>query len=130
LRSPTRRHFEEATRFSDPVERSSCGENGPKGLALDHERNFVFVACSDSVKVLDAGHDGKELSAIETGAGVDNIDYLEARRELYVGAARAATLSVASVDSRGKLKPEVVVPTATGARNAVVTEDGFAYLTD
>ena len=45
-------------------------------------------------------------------------------------AARAATLTVASVDSRGQLKAEVVVPTTTGARNAVVTEDGFAYLTD
>jgi len=107
-----------------------CGESGPKGLALDHKFDFLFVACSDRVKVLDAGRDGKELSAIETGGGVDNIDYLEARRELYVGAARAATLTVASVDSRGQLKPEVVVPTATGARNAVVTEDGFAYLTD
>jgi len=107
-----------------------CGADGPKGLALDHQSDFLFVACSDRVKVLDAGHDGKELSAITTGAGVDNIDYLEARRELYVGAARAATLTVASVDSRGQLKLEVVVPTATGARNAVVTEDGVAYLTD
>jgi hypothetical protein len=107
-----------------------CGEGGPKGLALDPKLDFLFVACSDRVKVLDAGHDGKELSAIDTGAGVDNIEYLQARRELYVGAGRAATLTVASVDSRGKLKPEIVVPTATGARNAVVTEDGFAYLTD
>jgi DNA-binding beta-propeller fold protein YncE len=107
-----------------------CGENGPKGLALDLERNFLFVACSDRVKALDAGHDGKELSAIDTGRGVDNIDYLEARHDLYVAAARAGILTIVSVDSSGKLKSVAVLPTAPGARNAVVTDDGTAYVTD
>ena len=108
----------------------ACGEDGPKGLALDHGRNFLIVACADKVKVLDAGHDGKELSAVATGDGVDNIDYVEARHAVYAGAARAARLTVAVVDALGKLTPESVVPTANGARNAVVTEDGVAYLTD
>ncbi|HZS40720.1 MAG TPA: hypothetical protein VFF06_27995, partial [Polyangia bacterium] len=31
-----------------------CGEDGPKGLALDRALDFLFVACSDRVKVLDA----------------------------------------------------------------------------
>ncbi len=108
----------------------ACGEDGPKGLALDHGRNFLLVACADRVKVLDAGHDGKELSAVVTGDGVDNIDYLEARHAVYAGAARAAKLTVAVVDAAGKLTAEAVVPTTTGARNAVVTDDGVAYLTD
>jgi DNA-binding beta-propeller fold protein YncE len=107
-----------------------CGEDGPKGLALDRAANFLFVACADRVKVLDAGHDGKQLSAIETGAGVDDIAYLEAKHRLYVGAARAAKLTVATVDRQGTLKLETTVPTAAGARNAVVTENGVAYLTD
>ncbi len=108
----------------------SCGEDGPKGLALDHALNFLFVACADKVKVLDAGHEGKELSSIDTGDGVDNIDYLEARHSLYAGAARAARLTVAILDPQGKLKSDVVVATAKGARNAVVTDEGTAYLTD
>lgn len=108
----------------------SCGEDGPKGLALDHQLNLLFVACADKVKVLDAGHDGKELSMVATGDGVDNIDYLEARHELYVGAARAAKLTVASVDAQGKLTVAAAVPTATGARNPVVTDEGATYLTD
>jgi hypothetical protein len=107
-----------------------CGEDGPKGLALDHRLNLLFVACADKVKVLDAGHDGKELSSVATGEGVDNIDYLEARRELYVAAARAAKLTVATVDDKGKLTAAAVVPTAAGARNAVVTDEGATYLTD
>ncbi|MGZ3429957.1 MAG: YncE family protein [Polyangia bacterium] len=108
----------------------SCGEDGPKGLALDHAANFLFVACADKVKVLDAGHDGQELSALATGDGVDNIDYVEARHELFAGAARAARLTVASVDAHGKLTAAAVVPTSNGARNAVATDDGTAYLTD
>ncbi|MDB4970110.1 MAG: hypothetical protein JWN44_5799 [Myxococcales bacterium] len=109
---------------------SGCGEDGPKGLALDHARDWLFVACTDKVKLLDAGHDGKELSAIATGIGVDNIDYVEARHELFAGAARAAKLTVATVDALGKLTAAAVVTTANGARNAVATDDGTAYLTD
>jgi DNA-binding beta-propeller fold protein YncE len=107
-----------------------CGEDGPKGLALDHARDYLIVACADRVKVLDAGHDGKALSALPTGGGVDNIDYVEARHELFAGAARAATLTVATVDAQGQLTAAAVVATANGARNAVATDDGTAYLTD
>ena len=108
----------------------SCGEDGPKGLALDHAANFLFVACADKVEVLDAGHDGKLLSMLATGDGVDNIDYVEARHELFAGAGRAAKLTVASVDAQGKLTAAAVVPTSNGARNPVATDDGTAYLTD
>jgi hypothetical protein len=109
---------------------ASCGEGGPKGLAVDRSLKFVFLACSDRVKSLDANHDGKELSAIDVGAGVDDIAYLEARRELYVGAAKAAKLTIATVDVRGRLGVEAAIATAPGARNAVVTDDGVVYLTD
>jgi DNA-binding beta-propeller fold protein YncE len=107
----------------------SCGEDGPKGLAHDHALNYLFVACADKVKVLDANHDGSILSTIETGDGVDNIDYVEARKQLFVGAAKAAKLTVATIDLQGKLMPQAVVATATGARNAAATEEGAAYLT-
>ena len=109
---------------------ASCGKNGPKGLAVDRSLNFVFLACSDHVKLLDARHDGKERSAIDTGAGVDDIAYLEARRKLYVGAAKAAKLTIASLDARGQLAVEATIATAPGVRNAVVADEGVAYLTD
>ena len=107
-----------------------CGEDGPKGLALDHARRFLLVACSDRVIALDAGRDGQLLSKLDTGDGVDNIDYLESRHELYVGAAKAAKLTIASLDPSGKLGALAVVPTLAGARNAVVDAEGNAYLSD
>lgn len=107
-----------------------CDADGPKGLAVDHGFNFLFVACRNRVIVLDAGHDGQQLSSIEVGDGVDNIDYAESRHELYAAAARAATLTIARLDDEGGLKPLVIVPTVAGARNAVATDEGTAYLTD
>lgn len=107
-----------------------CGEAGPRGLALDHERNVLLVACTDHVVALDAGHDGTRLSAISVGGGLDNIDFVETRHELYAAAAHVATLTIASLDREGRLTPVTVVPTRPGARNAVATEQGVAYLTD
>ena len=108
----------------------ACGADGPRGLALDKDLDFLFVACTDHVEALDAGHDGRRLSSIATGPGVDNIDYVARRHELFVAAARAATLTVARVDEHGTLTAVAVVPTAPGARNAVATDAGVAFLTD
>jgi DNA-binding beta-propeller fold protein YncE len=106
-----------------------CGEGGPKGLAIDPKLHFLVVACPDHVKLMDAGHDGKVLAKVDTGAGVDNIDYVPARHEVYVGAARAATLTVAKVGDDGTLTTVATQPTAEGARNGVATDDGVVYLT-
>jgi DNA-binding beta-propeller fold protein YncE len=108
----------------------ACGEDGPKGLALDHAKNFLMVACATGAKVLDAGHGGKVLGTITVGDGVDNIDYVEARHELYVGAARAAKLVVAKLGDDGSLTAGATFDTAPSARNGVATDDGVVYLAD
>src|SRR5262249_4165848 len=87
-----------------------------------------FVACSTRAEVLDAGHDGAVLSAIDTGDGVDDLDYAPATHLLYVGAPKAAQLTIARVDGKGRLALSAKVPTKTGARNGVVTKDGTVYL--
>jgi len=107
-----------------------CGEVGPRGLALDQKRNFLFVACTTRVRVLDAGHDGKQVGSIDVGEGIDAIDYLESRHQLYAGASRAAKLVVARLEDSGALAPVETITTVPSARNAVVTEKGVAYLTD
>ncbi len=107
-----------------------CGGDGPRGLALDGRRGFLFVACTDHVVVLDAGHGGARLDSAPTGAGVDNIDYVGARGELYVAAGRAAKLSVFRVDDRGRLAAAASAPTAPGARVVVADGSGAAYVAD
>jgi DNA-binding beta-propeller fold protein YncE len=108
----------------------ACGESGPRGLAIESKDQMLMVACTDHVEVLDAGKDGQILSKLDTGEGVDNLDYLPARRELYVAAGGAATLSVAHVDDKGILQRTASNATAKGARNAVATDEGVAYIAD
>ena len=107
---------------------SGCGEEGPHGLRVDEKSGFLFVACSARAEVMDAAHDGHVLSSIDTGDGVDDLDYDTATHLLYVGAAKAGKLSVARVDAQGHLTLVAEVPTRVGARNGVVTRDGSVYL--
>lgn len=107
---------------------SSCGEDGPHGLSIDQNTGFLFVACSTRAEVLDAGHNGQKLSSINTGDGVDDLNYSPATHMLYVGAAKDARLTIAQVDTTGKLSLVEEVPTHEGSRNGVVTNDGTVYL--
>jgi DNA-binding beta-propeller fold protein YncE len=108
----------------------ACGEGGPKGLAIETKEQLLMVACPNHVEVLAAMTDGRILSKLDTGEGVDNIDYLPGRRLLYVAAAGAATLTVARLEEPGDLKQFATRTTSKGARNAVVTDDGIAYVAD
>ncbi len=102
----------------------------PSGIAVDSRRGFVFVACTDHVIVLDSAHQGNVTGSIATGAGVDNIDYSQEAGLLYVAAADAAQLTIASIDDKGSPTIEAVVPTAKGARSVVAGPNGSAYLID
>ena len=107
---------------------SSCGQDGPHGISVDVNAGFLFVACSTRAEVLDAAHNGAQLSSIDTGDGVDDLNYSPTTHTLYVGAATAAQLTVARVDASGKLTMIAQVPTHEGARNGVVTKEGTVYL--
>jgi hypothetical protein len=109
---------------------TGCGPDGPRGLADDAERGLLFVACTDHVVVLDAAHDGAKVASLDVGPGIDNIDWLPSRRELFVGASKAAKAVVAHVDDKGQ--PSVVATTTVpkGARNGVADDAGNLYLAD
>ena len=106
----------------------SCED--PSGVAVDGKRNFVFVACTDHVIVLDAAHDGRVLGSIPAGAGIDNIDYDQGTELLYVAAAEAAQLTIARVDDKGTPTQVEVVPTVKAARSVIVGGHGRAYVID
>jgi DNA-binding beta-propeller fold protein YncE len=106
----------------------ACGEDGPHGIRFDAKSGFLFVACSERAEVLDTAHDGKVLSSVDTGDGVDDIDYVPASHTLFVGAARAGQLTIATVDSNGKLAVVATVPTEKGARNPAVATNGKVFL--
>ena len=106
----------------------NCGPDGPHGLQIDQKSGYLFVACSTQAKVLNAGGNGEVLSSIDTGDGVDDINYSPAAHMLYVGAAKAGNLTVAQVDAAGKHSVAAVVPTHEGERNGVATRNGAVYM--
>jgi DNA-binding beta-propeller fold protein YncE len=108
----------------------ACGEDGPRGLAIEPKGQLLMVVCPAHVEVLDAGKDGAVLSKVDSGDGVDNIDYLTGKRTLYAAAGRAATLTVAHLGEKGELRSVATVATADGARNVVADEDGTAFIAD
>jgi DNA-binding beta-propeller fold protein YncE len=74
-----------------------CGAEGPRGLAIDGARRLLFVACTNGVVTLDLAREGKVVSHLKTGAGVDNIDYFPPRNLLYVASGKDAVLTIARV---------------------------------
>lgn len=107
-----------------------CGADGPRGIAADGGRGFVFVACTDHLVVLDGTHGGAKLAEVDTGPGVDNIDWLQSKRLLFAAAGKAAKVTVARIDDKGQ--PTVVATGATtaGARNGVADSIGNLYVPD
>lgn len=118
------------TRTVKSTWRTGCSTDGPRGVAVDSARGLVFVACTDRVQVLDVAHGGAVLSSLETGAGLDNIDYVASTGLLYAAAGKAARLTVAKVGERGQLTVFAAGETAPGARNAVADASGNIYVAD
>jgi DNA-binding beta-propeller fold protein YncE len=106
----------------------TCGGGGPHGLGLDVAAGHLFIGCDAAAEVMNVGGDGAVLSKLETGDGVDDIHYESSTHLLYVGAARAARLTIARADNAGRLTTVAQVATQSGARNGVVTKDGTVYL--
>ncbi len=107
-----------------------CGADGPRGIAADAGRGFVYVACTDKVLVLDAAHDGARLATLDTGAGVDNIDWLEPQRLLLAAAGKAAKVTLARIDDKGQATVVATGASTDGARNGVLDASGSAYVAD
>jgi len=75
-------------------------------------------------------HAGAPLGKLDTGAGVDNIDYAAASGLLYAAAGKVARLTVAHVSDRGDFSVVASGETAAGARNAVADAHGDVYVAD
>jgi len=109
---------------------AGCASDGPRGIAVDSVRSMILVACTDHIQVLDAAHGGARLGKLDVDAGIDNIAYAERSGLLYVAAAKSGRLSVAHLDDAGQLVIRATGETSLGARNAVVDQDGVAYVVD
>jgi len=107
-----------------------CGKAGPRGLALDPDRQLLFVACTDKVVSLRLADGGKKGGELDTGGGVDNIDYVPVLRTLFAASGATATLTIAGAGPDGALIPKAKVPTAPGTRAVAADATGVAFVAD
>jgi hypothetical protein len=87
------------------------------------------VACTDGVVALDE-HSGARKGRLDTGAGVDNIDYLAERKLVYAAAGRAERLTVAELGDDGSFRQVAQEKVGKGCRVVVATPDGTAFVAD
>lgn len=106
-----------------------CGEAGPRGLAVDPKRGLLFVACTDGVVSLEARTGGRK-ARLQTGKGVDNIDYLPDRKRVFASAGQAELVTLADVADDGSFKTVAQEKVGKGCRVVVATSDGTAVVAD
>jgi hypothetical protein len=112
------------------VARWNNGCRSSRGIALDEQRGFVIAACAEGkASVLDV-RDGHPVSDIETGAGVDIIDFDPQKRHVYIPSADTATMFVASLSADGRLALTGSVATARDAHCVTSDRQGNAYVCD
>lgn len=120
--------WKDKTLVIDTIAHKPVGEwndpcKGPRGLALDAAKGFLFVGCTEGkVAVLDVNHGGKVLATEPSGAGIDIISDNPRSQHLYVPGARSASMTIFKVSPSGALHALAVYRTAKGAH--CVTDDG------
>ena len=67
---------------------------------------------------------------MEVGDGLDAVDWTPGKRLVVAAAGRASKMMIAELPASGALREVSTTPTAKGARNAVVAEDGTAFVAD
>ncbi len=106
------------------------GCEGSRGIALDEERNFLFVGCAEGRGVTLDAKTGKILGKVETGDGIDLIDYSPRLGHLYLAAGKSGTLGIAAVSPNGGLSLLAEVPTAKGGHCVAADTSGHVYVCD
>lgn len=113
-----------ATQFSN-------GCHSSRGIALDEPSGILFAGCYEGKLVsLDVTQGGRQVGSVESGDGVDVIDFNPSLRHVYLPGASSATLAVVGVAAGGALS--ILGTTASVKEAHCVTADdrGQAYLCD
>ncbi len=113
-----------------PVAEWVNGCAGSRGIALDANRKQLFVGCAEGKAVALSTETGNILGSLQSGDGVDIIDYDPKTSHFYLPGGKSATMAVIEVSPEGKLTLLRTVATASGAHCAVTDGSGHVYVCD
>src|SRR5258706_2417951 len=108
--------------------KNGCEE--PRGLALDGARGLLLSGCGDGKATSADLATGTLRGSVETGAGVDLVDFSPKLRHLYVPGARAASLTVVGVGTDGRLTALGSFPSPEGGHCVAVDGGGRIVVCD
>ena len=94
---------------------------GPSGLSMDREHNFLFSGCGNKLMVVLDAATGKVVSSLPIGAGVDATAY-DPGTHFVFSSNGEGTLTVLQEDAAGKFSVLDNVPTQRGSRTMAINE--------
>jgi DNA-binding beta-propeller fold protein YncE len=106
------------------------GCNGSRGLALDRNRNVLFVGCAEGAAAALSTKSGRTLGRVNTGEGVDIIAFDPRLSHLYVPAARTGEVSIIGVGKAGELSSLGKVSVGKGVHGAASDGRGRVLVCD
>ncbi len=93
----------------------SPGEE-PTGMALDTSNHRLFVGCANNLMVIMNTDDGKVITTVPIGSGVDAVKLDEERHLVFSSNGRDGTLTIVKADPSDKYTVLDNLPTQRGAR--------------
>ncbi len=112
------------------VARWPNGCNGSRGIALDEDRELLFVGCDEGKLQVLSLNTGKVLGSAASGDGVDIIAYNPRLGHAYLPAADSATVAIIGVSAAGAATVLKTIKTERGAHCAVADNRNRIYVCD
>jgi DNA-binding beta-propeller fold protein YncE len=106
------------------------GCEGSRGISFAETSNILLVGCSEGKAVSMDTHDGKIISSVSSGNGVDIIAYNHHLKHLYMPGGKSATMAIISVADDGSLKLLQTVPAAEGSHCVTTDQSNTAFVCD
>ena len=93
----------------------------PSGLAIDRERHRLFAVCADSLMIVMDSDNGRVVTSLPIGRGVDAAGFDPATRRAF-SSNGVGSLTVVQEDGPDSLRVLENVPTQPGARTMALDE--------
>jgi hypothetical protein len=101
-----------------------------EGALLEDSGQFLFVACREGKVVSMDPANGKVISTVSSGDGIDIIAYNSKLRHIYAPGSQSATVAVISVSPKGELSLVRTLPGVERGHCVVADNVGNFYVCD
>lgn len=108
----------------------SNGCEEAEGALLNDSGELLFVACREGKVVAMNPDDGKVVSTVSSGAGIDIIAYNAKLRHIYAPGSQSATVAVISVSEKGELSVLRTLPSVERGHCVVADSSNNFYVCD